>query len=105
MAYSGEYQAAGGSDYCPGSDDDDQAAVSTAELGVYVLRHGDAGPDELAGIVVAARTPFEARRMAADATRAEEAYPWAFTATCVLIGTAADDVKPGSLLADFNSVG
>jgi hypothetical protein len=62
--YAGKYHA-DGNDYYPGSDEDDQAPGILPTLGIYVLKYGDAGPDEMAGAVVAAHSPHEARKMAA----------------------------------------
>jgi hypothetical protein len=99
--YEGEYHA-DSTDYRPGSDDDDQGTSILPSLGIYVLKYGDAGPDEMAGIVVAARSPFEARKLAAEEAGRDHAYPWAFTATCTFTGMAVDDVKPGVILSDYN---
>lgn len=99
--YAGEYHA-DGNEYRPGSDDDDQGTSITPVLGIYVLKYDDAGPEEMAGIVVAAISPFEARKQAAEAAGREGAYPWAFTVTCTFTGKAAEDVKPGVIMSDYN---
>jgi hypothetical protein len=73
-------------------------------MDIYSLkREGGAKPDEFSAFVIIAPTGHEARRLAALAAADEGAYPWAFEATLVKVGTAEPGIAAGILLGSFNA--
>jgi hypothetical protein len=67
-------------------------------MDIFSLKRSDAGRGEAAAFVVVALTEHEARRLSALNAGAEGAYPWAFEADCVKVGTAEPDITAGMLL-------
>jgi hypothetical protein len=71
-------------------------------MDIYSLKREE-GPktDEAVAFVVVAPTEHEARRLAAAAAGGEGAYPWAFEATLVKVGTAEPGIAAGVLLGSY----
>jgi hypothetical protein len=71
-------------------------------MDIFSLKR-DTGPaaDEATAFVVVAETAHEARKLAAQSAGSEGAYPWAFEAELVKVGTAESDVAAGVLLGSY----
>lgn len=72
-------------------------------MDIFTLRRDDQDVqlDEAAAFVVVAESTHEARKLAAQSAGKEGAYPWAFEAACVKVGTAEPDMVAGVLLGNF----
>jgi hypothetical protein len=73
-------------------------------MNIYALkREKGVKADEMTAFVVIAETELGARKLAAQSAGDEGAYPWAFEATAVKVGTAESGIMTGVLLGSFNA--